>query len=256
MSRHDILAASGLHSSQDASDIVVADRLCNLLLGDCATMDRDKHGLEQTCRNLVAPPYLNCDKKTFQGGNGQKYNSVSGWTGNGPRSKVWIVYENGRAYPEYLVRYYRGQRDPSRTPLAKPSAGRAKKGARKRGGAVAAGTGGGGTTAAAGVATLWTVHQEEQQKEVPLPPDLNAQLEAAFAGGKDVCKFRHAFGNAAAFDYEIALSAPSNPTGKHSFVQRNMKTGKTRPVSRFVAVGGAAGQEDWAHSLDRPPPPV
>ena len=220
---------------------------------------------------LCNPRYLNCNKKTFEGGNGPKYNSVAGWTQtdkklpNGswiknpdcPRSKIWIVYENGRAYPEYLVRYYRGQRDPSRTPLAKPSAGRAKKGAKKRGGATtAAGTGGGGATAAAGAATLWTVHQGEQQKEVPLPPDLNAQLEAAFAGGKDVCKFRHAFGNAAAFDYEIALSAPSNPTGKHSFVQRNLKTGKTRPVSRFVAVGGAAGQEDWAHSLDRPPPPV
>ena len=247
--------------------------LCNLLLGDCAAMDRDKHGLKQICHDLVAPPYLNCNKKTFEGGNGPKYNSVAGWTQtdkklpNGswiknpdcPRSKIWIVYENGRAYPEYLVRYYRGQRDPSRTPLAKPSAGRAKKGARKRGGAVAAeaaGTGGGGTTAAAGVATLWTVHQEEQQKEVPLPPDLNAQLEAAFAGGKDVCKFRHAFGNAAAFNYEIVLSTPSNSSGKHSFVQRNLKTGKTRPVSRFVAVGGAAGQEDWAHSLDRPPPPV
>jgi hypothetical protein len=24
--------------------------------------------------------------------------------------------ENGRAYPDYLVRYYRGERDPSRTP--------------------------------------------------------------------------------------------------------------------------------------------
>ena len=125
--------------------------LCNLLLGDCVAMDRDKHGLKQTCHRLVAPPYLNCDKKTFEGGNGPKYNSVAGWTQtfrNGtknpdcPRSKIWIVYENGRAYPEYLVRYYRGQRDPSRTPLAKPSAGRAKKGARKRGGAVAADDGG------------------------------------------------------------------------------------------------------------------
>ena len=35
-----------------------------------------------------------------------------------PRSKVWVVYENGRACPEYLVRYYRGRRDPERTPFA------------------------------------------------------------------------------------------------------------------------------------------
>jgi hypothetical protein len=27
-----------------------------------------------------------------------------------------VVYENGRAYPEYLVRYYKGPRDPERTP--------------------------------------------------------------------------------------------------------------------------------------------
>ena len=252
--------------------------LCNLLLGDCAAMDRDKHGLKQTCHDLVAPPYLNCNKKTFEGGNGPKYNSVAGWTQtdkklpNGswiknpdcPRSKIWIVYENGRAYPEYLVRYYRGQRDPSRTPLAKPSAGRAKKGAKKRGGATAsAGTGGGGatraeqTTARTPPKCLWTVHfRRHQQKEVPLPQHLNELVEAAFEEGKHVCKFRHAFGNASTFDYEIKLSAPSNSTGKHSFVQRNLKTGKTRPVSRFVAVGGAAGQEEWAHSLDRPPPPV
>uniref|UniRef100_A0A6V2BF44 WWE domain-containing protein n=1 Tax=Ditylum brightwellii TaxID=49249 RepID=A0A6V2BF44_9STRA len=32
------------------------------------------------------------------------------------KSNVWIVYENGRAYPDYLVRYYNGQRDPERTP--------------------------------------------------------------------------------------------------------------------------------------------
>ena len=241
--------------------------LCNLLLGDCVAMDRDKHGLRETCHRLVAPPYRNCDKKTFEGGNGPKYNSVAGWTQtfrNGtknpdcPRSKIWIVYENGRAYPEYLVRYYRGQRDPSRTPLAKPSAGRAKKGARKRGGAVAADDGGDdAAAAAAGVATLWTVHQEEQQKEVPLPQHLNKQVEAAFQKGLPTrFMFRHAFGDAAAFDYEINLSTPSNSTGEHSFVQRNLKTGKTRPVSRFVAVGGAAGQEEWAHSLDRPPPPV
>jgi hypothetical protein len=28
------------------------------------------------------------------------------------------ITENGRAYPDYLVRYYRGERDPDRTPYA------------------------------------------------------------------------------------------------------------------------------------------
>jgi len=46
---------------------------------------------------------------------GLKYNTV---TGNTAGSQVWIVYENGRAYPEYLVRYYVGSRDKSRTPYA------------------------------------------------------------------------------------------------------------------------------------------
>ena len=32
-----------------------------------------------------------------------------------PRSKVWVIFENGRAYPKYLVRYYRGDRDARRT---------------------------------------------------------------------------------------------------------------------------------------------
>ena len=32
-----------------------------------------------------------------------------------PRSKVWVIFENGRAYPKYLIRYYRGDRDATRT---------------------------------------------------------------------------------------------------------------------------------------------
>jgi WWE domain len=38
--------------------------------------------------------------------------------GTAAGSQVWVVYENGRAYPDYLVRYYRGERDPLRTPYA------------------------------------------------------------------------------------------------------------------------------------------
>ena len=43
-----------------------------------------------------------------------KYNTVAGTTKG---AHVFIVYENGRAYPEYLVRFYRGDRDPARTPF-------------------------------------------------------------------------------------------------------------------------------------------
>lgn len=86
-------------------------------------------------RELKVPP--------FNPQTGTKYNTVTGVT-NG--SQVWIVYgkshlvflfrlfgicrdqiiqncefmhtENGRAYPEYLVRFYRGERDRGRTPYA------------------------------------------------------------------------------------------------------------------------------------------
>ena len=56
-------------------------------------------------RSLTVPPI---DTST-----GYKYNSVTGVTAG---SQVWIVYENGRAYPEYLVRYYTGSRDKNRSP--------------------------------------------------------------------------------------------------------------------------------------------
>jgi hypothetical protein len=72
--------------------------LTKLLVGNANTMGQDKL--------LTAPPI---DPVT-----GLKYNTVVGTTGG---SKVWIVYENGRAYPDYLVRYYRGKRDAKRTPF-------------------------------------------------------------------------------------------------------------------------------------------
>jgi len=56
-------------------------------------------------RALTVPPI---DPTT-----GLKYNTVTGETDG---SQVWIVYENGRAYPEYLVRYYIGKCDKSRSP--------------------------------------------------------------------------------------------------------------------------------------------
>ena len=63
--------------------------------------------LQQSDQTLCAPPVKN--KAT-----GERYNTVTATTKG---SRVWIVYENGRAYPSYLVRYYCGYRDWTRTPL-------------------------------------------------------------------------------------------------------------------------------------------
>jgi hypothetical protein len=46
--------------------------------------------------------------------NGLRYDTLKGSRNGSP---IWIVYENGRAYPDYLVRYYRGSYDPTRTPF-------------------------------------------------------------------------------------------------------------------------------------------
>jgi hypothetical protein len=46
-----------------------------------------------------------------------------------PTVQVWIVYENGRAYPDYLVRYYKGKRD-KRTPYESLQEAEAKLGKR------------------------------------------------------------------------------------------------------------------------------
>jgi hypothetical protein len=73
--------------------------LAKLLVGKATTLAQDK--------SLIVPP-LDPDKP------GQRYNTVEGQTGG---SKVYIVYENGRAFPNYLVRYYRGTRDHHRTPF-------------------------------------------------------------------------------------------------------------------------------------------
>ena len=73
--------------------------LVKLLVGKVIEMDRDA--------NLSIPPHL-------QGTSGPRYNTVKGKANDG--TEVYVVYENGRAYPEYLVRYYRGSRDVHRTP--------------------------------------------------------------------------------------------------------------------------------------------
>eukprot|EP01052_Picozoa_sp_SAG31_P057161 SAG31_NODE_16763_length_697_cov_0.989967_1_plen_124_part_00 len=54
---------------------------------------------------------------------GSKFNTVKGHTQtrHSSSSDVYVVYENGRAYPHYLLRYYFGERDPKRTPYAEKS---------------------------------------------------------------------------------------------------------------------------------------
>lgn len=80
--------------------------LTKLLIGKQVHMNRDESSQKANeCRALTVPP--------VNPRSSLKYNTVAGETGG---SKVWIVYENGRAYPDYLVRYYRGKRDPKRTP--------------------------------------------------------------------------------------------------------------------------------------------
>ena len=81
--------------------------LTKLLVGKEVLMNRDESALKAAeCKKLIIPP---TDPIT-----NLKYNTVSGYSGG---SQVWVVYENGRAYPDYLVRYYRGSRDPVRTPF-------------------------------------------------------------------------------------------------------------------------------------------
>lgn len=98
---------------------------------------RSLNGLSQSqalcCQMLVAPPAKANPKKTGADGvdvltrppdfkiEGPKYNTVRGNThanDKSPTSTVFVVYENGRAYPHYLVRYYIGERDPKRTAYA------------------------------------------------------------------------------------------------------------------------------------------
>mmetsp|Transcript_28279 Transcript_28279/g.41030 ORF Transcript_28279/g.41030 Transcript_28279/m.41030 type:complete len:836 (+) Transcript_28279:124-2631(+) len=79
--------------------------LAKLLVGNMIFIDRDESPEKASeCRKLTVPP---TDAST-----GLKYNTVRGETSG---SQVWIVYENGRAYPDYVVRYYKGRRDINRT---------------------------------------------------------------------------------------------------------------------------------------------
>ena len=102
--------------------------LATLLLGNVIEMDRDKNeDMRKACQGLKTPPAIaGCDGKTTPSSHdeiptctapptmagGHKYNTVRGytqtdqrhpdgtWTKNAacPRSKVWIVYENGQTF--------------------------------------------------------------------------------------------------------------------------------------------------------------
>jgi ABC-type branched-subunit amino acid transport system substrate-binding protein len=73
--------------------------LAKLLVGNATDLEKDS--------TLVSPPHLDPSQM------GLRFNTVRGVTDGSP---IFIVYENGRAYPSYLVRYYKGVRDPRRTP--------------------------------------------------------------------------------------------------------------------------------------------
>lgn len=86
--------------------------LVKLLVGDSIFLDRNADEyMQDACKGLVAPPD-NPDRP------GMKFDTVSGQIEDEQNTKVYVVYENGRAYPEYLVRYYKGARDEERTPYA------------------------------------------------------------------------------------------------------------------------------------------
>ncbi|CAB9518513.1 polymerase 12 [Seminavis robusta] len=97
------MSAEGI-TIQDGDDREIF--LVNLLVGQAIEMNREEN--EEECRALVAPP---CNPNT----DGLRYDTVSGVAPCG--TKIHTVYENGRAYPSYLIRYYKGPRDPSRTPF-------------------------------------------------------------------------------------------------------------------------------------------
>jgi hypothetical protein len=84
--------------------------LVKLLAGDVKVMDRNtSSSMEEVCKNLLTPPHNEKTKSL--------YDTVMGTVDDEYNSKVYVVYENGRAYPEYLVRYYLGNRDPERSPF-------------------------------------------------------------------------------------------------------------------------------------------
>jgi hypothetical protein len=102
-----------MKSWQERPDFMEQDReifLNRLLVGNEFCMNlKESCSQKAICRELRVPPK---DPVT-----GLKYNTVRG---EQHQSQIWVVYENGRAYPDYLVRYYVSPRDPLRTPFEHP----------------------------------------------------------------------------------------------------------------------------------------
>lgn len=79
--------------------------LAKLLVGNAVTLKSDT--------TLLAPP-------PDPSKPGQRYHTVKGYCHVKDTeifSNVYAVYENGRAYPQYLLRYYKGDLDRNRTPF-------------------------------------------------------------------------------------------------------------------------------------------
>lgn len=126
----DIYASKAKHMQPDVRDTkgLAMDEsefmLASLLVGSVVELDRDLDGaMQKACNALKTPPAVDgCNTRPLADGEpactrppqqakGRKYNTVRGytqtdrrrtdgtWTKDStcPRSKVWIVYENGRA---------------------------------------------------------------------------------------------------------------------------------------------------------------
>ena len=103
---------NALANSQEDRDDAREERelfLVKLIVGKAITLDHND--APDACRCLRTPPD-NPDE------GGLKYDTVTGEADPENPSKIYVVYENGRAYPQYLVRYYKGARDPSLTKFA------------------------------------------------------------------------------------------------------------------------------------------
>jgi hypothetical protein len=91
-----------MESWKERPHVCTGDRemfFARLLVGNEIEMHRDSPSNKTECRAMAVPP--------THPTTGLRYDTV---TGKSRGSQVWIVYENGRAYPEYLVRYFRGDR--------------------------------------------------------------------------------------------------------------------------------------------------
>ncbi len=253
--------------------------LATVSIGDVIEMDRDlSQEMSSACNDLVTPPLIssftasNSQPSTSDGvdaatapptplvdSNTQRYNTVRGytqtdlrqqngsWTKNPkcPRSLVWIVYENGRAYPHYLVRYMRGKRDPNRTPYdSREEAMRAARGASGRGVRRAPPRLRGSlhlanqTQSLSGTPTnevQWTCQTDDG--EVAYVAEINARLEEAFYNGRQQGVSFNGRDGRDGFEYVVNVEERT---------QVNRTTGTRRAIFRYVN-GHPSG---WITNLD------